>query len=342
MLKTLDRILSRRFKIQRMLRLSFRDQELMSSYKAFRESALLLRDLTSDLRMSRQLLGVSGEIAQLLLDQDEPSSGDDMDETYSVDKHDGESAGKGKVLKSKPGTAAHDHDGATSVTTGVLSSKRRKTRRRLERFNRDIGELLASDFTRDLIVLFETDSEEPSKRFKPVLLRNKIDTFSDENFISHKIIDRYAEYITTSDSGGTGKITTIPEAQRKERELTVLGGEKFIPEREIKLEWYRPKDAKKRETTFIIADKPDDPPFDTIICKADWDTEAPKSAFPIFGKHKPKKTKKEEKEAEKEEEKAALELIRKQLEEASKLTDMKGKGKGSGDGPASGSAAAVP
>jgi hypothetical protein len=64
----------------------------------------------------------------------------------------------------------------------------------------------------------------------------------------------------------------------------MIGGYKLRPQKEIKLEWYRPKDTQKRETTFIVAYN--NPPFDTLICKKDWDTERPNSAFPIFGRRK--------------------------------------------------------
>jgi hypothetical protein len=158
------------------------------------------------------------------------------------------------------------------------SARSRNPRQKLERFNRDLANLLASDFTRDLVIILETVSTEPTERFQWVSLRNKIDTYSDENFISHKILDKY--------DMKQGKIRTIPEAEQRERELTMLGGYKLKPQRAITLEWYRPKDTQKRETTFIIAEN--NPPFDTLICKKDWDSEIPQSAFPIFGRRKTK------------------------------------------------------
>ncbi|KAM7188459.1 hypothetical protein V8F33_010609 [Rhypophila sp. PSN 637] len=268
LLKSLERVYSRKSRLRIMFQLSIREEELMSSYRAFRESAILLRDLTSDLRMSRQLLEVSTEIAQLLLGQDEISSDEEFDPSDRLDgaSMEGERATKFRAT----GKKYDDGDGPASTTTVASKAKNTKARRRLERLMGARG------------------------------------------------------------TGGTGVIRLIPEEQRKERELTMLSGYKFVPEQEIRLEWYRPKDTQKRETTFIIADN--DPPFDTLICKAEWDTEAPKAAFPIFGKKKSKSQKKEDKEAEEEQERVALELVRRQLEESSRLRDRKGKGEDVGGG----------
>lgn len=125
-------------------------------------------------------------------------------------------------------------------------------------------------------MIFETGSNQPQERFQWVALRNKIDTFSDENFISHRILEKY--------SVRPEGIRNIPEEEQRERELALLGGYRLKPQREITLEWYRPKDTKKRATTFIIAEN--DPPFDTLICKKDWDAEMPRSAFPVFMPYK--------------------------------------------------------
>ena len=148
----------------------------------------------------------------------------------------------------------------------------------MERFTKDIANLLASDFTQDIIVIFETDSAEPWERFQCVLLRNKIDTYSDENFINvnHNILEKYG--------AKAERIRAIPEAEQRTRELVLLGDYKLKPEREVTLEWYRPKDTQKRERTFVIAEN--NPPFDTLMCTKDWSMEIPKSAFPIFGRHK--------------------------------------------------------
>lgn len=125
-------------------------------------------------------------------------------------------------------------------------------------------------------MIFETNAEQPSARFRWVPLRNKIDTYSDESFISHHILEKYGVKPEL--------IREIPESEQKQRELAMIGGYKLTPRREVTLEWYRPKDTQKRATTFIIAENK--PPFDTLICKRDWDTEIPHSVFSIFGRHK--------------------------------------------------------
>jgi hypothetical protein len=83
------------------------------------------------------------------------------------------------------------------------------------------------------------------------------------------------------------KIRAIPEHEQQEREFEMIGGYKFRPKREITLDWYRPKETQKRQTAFIVAEN--DPPFDTLICKKDWDAETPQSAFVIFGRKKTKR-----------------------------------------------------
>ncbi|KAK4038338.1 hypothetical protein C8A01DRAFT_37726 [Parachaetomium inaequale] len=236
---------------------------------------------------------ISAEIAQLLLDPDGYGSDEEV------------------AHNDRANTASGSGTGGTARSTnqGDHSTSPRNRRGRLQRFNRDLANLLASDFTRDLIIIFETDSTEPSERFQWVPLRNKIDTYSDENFISHKILDKY--------DVKQGKIREIPEGEQREWELTMLGGYKLKPQREITLEWYRPKDSQKRETTFIIAEN--NPPFDTLICKKDWDSEIPQCAFPIFGRRKTKYERKAEAEEEQKQEQIARELVRKQLEEVSNM-----------------------
>lgn len=179
-------------------------------------------------------------------------------------------------------TVSIDGNGHTPASSSQARQQttHRSRRQRLERFNSDITNLLYSDFTRDLIVVFETDSAEPSEAFRRVLLRNKIDTGSDENFISHRIIERY--WVKAE------AIRAIPASEQTERELSMVGGYKLKPQREVTLEWYRPKDTQKREGTFVIADN--DPPFNILICKRAWDAEIPRLALPIFGRHKTKGT----------------------------------------------------
>jgi hypothetical protein len=175
--------------------------------------------------------GLSAEIAQLFLDADDDES--DKEPVSTKDKP-GPS-----YSDERPQTPTFQHQGPT----------RRK--RRLQRFTKDLANLLASDFTRDLLVIVETNSSEPAERFQYVPLRNKIDTDSDGNFISHKILKLYGV--------NEEKIRAIPEEEQKEREFVMIGGYKLRPQREITLDWYRPKEPKKRQTTFIIAEN--DPPI---------------------------------------------------------------------------------
>ena len=207
--------------------------------------------------------GPSSEIAQLLLDSD----GYESDQETVSQKDNPDPMGVDSRAQ-RPETTSQDD----------RLTRPRNRKRRLERFNRDLANLLASDFTRDLVIIFETNSHEPLERFQWVPLRNKIDTGSDENFISHEILEKH--HVKED------KIRAIPEGEQEERELAVLGGYKIKPQREITLQWYRPKEAQKRETTFIIAEN--NPPFDTLICKKDWDTEISRSVLIINSRRKKK------------------------------------------------------
>jgi hypothetical protein len=56
LLQTLERIFSKKKRLVRMLQITIRDDELMASYHSFRDSVLLLRDLSSEYGILLKLL----------------------------------------------------------------------------------------------------------------------------------------------------------------------------------------------------------------------------------------------------------------------------------------------
>jgi hypothetical protein len=48
LLRTLEKIISKKSRLQRLLHITLRDQELITSFDSFRDSVLLLRDLSSE------------------------------------------------------------------------------------------------------------------------------------------------------------------------------------------------------------------------------------------------------------------------------------------------------
>jgi hypothetical protein len=152
-----------------------------------------------------------------------------------------------------------------------------KRRKKQSRFLKDFASLMISDFTRDLVLVIELEGVTGPERFKFVAVRNKIDTASDENFISYELLEKHRM--------DSQKILDIPEEQQRERTLEMLDSFKFVPKKEVKLEWHRLQDKKQRENTFIIVENA---PFDVLIGSKQFSSEARQSVLFIVGRHKSK------------------------------------------------------
>lgn len=112
-------------------------------------------------------------------------------------------------------------------------------------------------------------------RFKMVPVRNKIDTGSDENFVSKALIAKHGM--------DPNKIQDLPVEKQQERTLEMLNNLTFTPKQEVTISWHKPQDKKIRETTFLFVDSG---PFDVLIGSKHWADEARQSVLFSFGRHR--------------------------------------------------------
>ncbi|RFN44796.1 hypothetical protein FIE12Z_10990 [Fusarium flagelliforme] len=196
-------------------------------------------------------------------------------------------------------------DPAGTSSTKPSSSSKRKTQ---AAFAADVQELMTNDFTRSLVVIIHTKNEDGILVPQFVPVRSKYDTGSDENFVSAEILNKNGIDPTL--------ITTIPEENRKKRELHMLNNFTFIPKQEVRLSWHKHNDMRQREDVFIIVE---DAPFDVLICSKLWKVDSVKTGLFLFGRNKSKAEKREQKERAEKEERDAQTMIKEQLEEAEKL-----------------------
>lgn len=157
----------------------------------------------------------------------------------------------------------------------VPAPKRRRYRRGGPQFLADFANLLSSDFTRSLILIIEVEGVTDHTRFKMVPVRNKIDTGSDENFVSKALISKHGM--------DSNKIQQLPLEMQQERTLEMLDNLTFTPKEQVTISWHKPQDKKQRETTFLIVDSG---LFDVLIGSKHWVDEARASVLLSFGRKK--------------------------------------------------------
>ncbi|KKY33526.1 hypothetical protein UCDDA912_g06505 [Diaporthe ampelina] len=114
-------------------------------------------------------------------------------------------------------------DGVQNQISRVRAPKRRN-RRGGPQFLADFANLLSSDFTRSLILVIEVEGVNDHTRFKMVPVRNKIDTGSDENFVSKALISKHGM--------DKNKIQELPVEKQQERTLEMLDNLTFTPKEE--------------------------------------------------------------------------------------------------------------
>ncbi|KAG5756345.1 hypothetical protein H9Q72_014445 [Fusarium xylarioides] len=293
LLHILNRLIHpRRNEWWRYVMITLKEPELMVIYNSFRDSVLLLRDLSSTLRMDRQFLQMSLAMAQIISENDENIFPGHRDGTHAP------VAGP----MTEPLEPPDD-------TRPVKQYVNRRTA-----FVSEVRELMANDFTRSLVLVIPNGADS----FRFVTVRNKIDTGSDENFVNADLLQKHEINPAT--------ITTIPEETREERTLHMLNDFKFTPTEEIRLSWHKPNDMKQRESDFVIVQ---DAPFDVLIGSQQWQSEVKKLAFFLIGRRKSKAEKKEQKENAEKEEEDAERLLKVQLEQTGEL--LKGRAYASSD-----------
>ncbi|KAI3320113.1 hypothetical protein HD806DRAFT_247232 [Xylariaceae sp. AK1471] len=278
---------SRFRKIFKLYMLVVEEPRITAAYRSFRDSVLMLRDLTADMRMYQQMINISSTMA-LLLAEGGLSSG--IIESR-IDHHESLSGGQTTTTTKRPGSVTGE-------------------RRKGNDFYMDFVSLMHFDFTRDLILIIEVAAREGPDRFEFVPLRNKIDTASDENFVSRKVLEKH--------NMDMSKLIQIPEEDRRERTLECLGGH-FTPEQEVALRWHKLQDRKQREGLFIVID---DPPFDLLIGSKQFANESRPSVMFGFGRYVSKARRKDQDQEHEERKRDADNEIRAQLVEARKLETL--------------------
>ncbi|KAM5341924.1 hypothetical protein ACJ41O_014955 [Fusarium nematophilum] len=219
--------------------MTMKQPDLMLVYNSFRDSVLLLRDLSSTLRMDQHFLQMGMAIAQILSENE----GEDWD--------DGEGGANEACLREQTGTAP-------AISASASPTKRR---RRVSFFS-ELKDLFANDFTRSLVLVIHVAGMDGAKKLQFVPVRNAIDTKSDENLVSAELLAKHGM--------DQEMLTAIPEEHRQERELGMIEGFKFTPTHQVRLSWHKHNDMKQREDLFVVVNQA---PFDVLIGLKQWKDE---------------------------------------------------------------------
>jgi hypothetical protein len=167
------------------------------------------------------------------------------------------------------------HDSSANATSSPRRAGRRSAALRFQVLLKDFANLLSMDFTRSLILVLETAGPQDHSRFQFIPVRNKIDTGSDENFISKRLIEKHRM--------DPSIIKEIPSDKLSQRTFEMLNGLTFTPTQEVKLCWHKPQDKKQREDIFLIVECD---LFDVLIGSKQWTEETQQSVLFSFGRHK--------------------------------------------------------
>ncbi|KAI0450729.1 hypothetical protein F5B21DRAFT_517261 [Xylaria acuta] len=272
---TRDSPLKRIRRIMKPFIISIEEPRVMAAYESFRNTVLMLRDLTSDSTMA------------LLLSEGGPASD-------TTGRRDG----------------LHDPSYQDQITTTPKGTEfGTEGRQKGNELYMNFVSLMHCDFTRDLILVIEVAGCEGLDQFKFVPLRNKVDTASDENFISRKVLQKHKMDMS--------KLVQIPEEDRRQRTLEGIGGH-FTPEQETELCWHKLNDRKQRYGTFIVMD---DPPFDVLIGSKQFANESGPLAMYGFGRYLSKTKRKDQDEEHKQRRRDAENEVKSQLAEAKKISE---------------------
>ncbi|KAI0116269.1 hypothetical protein GGR51DRAFT_500834 [Nemania sp. FL0031] len=289
LLETLTKVLptSRDSRFRRLMlkpfTLTIEEPRVMADYETFRSTVLMLRDLTSDLRMYQQMIRVSSTMA-LLLSEGEPAN---------------------NLIGQRNDPS--DREQITMVPKDPESSTGRRHRR--NELYLDFVSLMQFDFTRDIILVVEVAGCKGLDKFEFVPLRNKVDTASDENFISRKVLQGHGMDMA--------KLVQIPEEDRRQRTLEGIGGD-FTPEQEAILRWHKLNDRKQRQGTFIVLD---DPPFDVLIGSKQFANESKPLAMYGFGRYLSRAKRKDQDEEHRQRMREAENQVKTQFAEAKKINE---------------------
>lgn len=318
LLKILEKFVNKP-KMARMVLYAYHEHELMLCYNGFRDSVMLLRDLCSEMKMSQHLMQNSEEMSRHFMQNSIEMSRHFMEMSIAMarmmaeeeddDEQDYRNLAEGVPVEPHRDQAqdgSQEHDGATNASP--RKAGRRSAGLRFQALLKDFASLLSMDFTRSLILVLETAGPQDQSRFQYVPVRNKIDTGSDENFISKQLIDKH--HMDPS------IISEIPVDKLSQRTLAMLNGLTFTPTQEVKIRWHKPQDKKQREDTFIIVESD---LFDVLIGSKQWTEETQESVFFSFRRHKPEPERKKEEEEEQAAKKDQRKVLEKQIAETEEL-----------------------
>ncbi|RYP60315.1 hypothetical protein DL771_010556 [Monosporascus sp. 5C6A] len=262
------------------------EQPLIARFNSFRDTVLLLRDLTADLRIEGRMLQLSSTMTMLLNEENQF----DRDAESIVSEEN----------QRLPRDGSPHRDG---------TGRPPRPRRRLDanKFLFEFISLQKFDFKRDIFVLVELAGFTGADMYEHVPLRNIVDLGSNEdNFIARRVLDEH--------NMDPAKISELPEGERTKRTLKTIGGS-FTPTQEVTLYWHRLKDASQRRARFIVVD---DEAFDVIIGHRLWEsTEGPvRHGYLAMPGYQSRKEKKKTDKAREEKRREAWATIQRQREDA--------------------------
>ncbi|KAH6630607.1 hypothetical protein B0J18DRAFT_407835 [Chaetomium sp. MPI-SDFR-AT-0129] len=145
-----------------------------------------------------------------------------------------------------------NHSGDTKGLQGIRSSNINNTSsrggfRKMARIGRKMVELSETGFTQSIALIIDTapiPGSEPGtsvSRQKEILVIGKLDTASDANLVSYEMLI----------DAGLREELLVPIPPNK-IELHGLEGAKCTPQWEVTLQWYRPRDMKRRKEKFYV------------------------------------------------------------------------------------------
>ncbi|KAK4200367.1 hypothetical protein QBC40DRAFT_254138 [Triangularia verruculosa] len=256
-------------------------ERLSGKFNSFRDTAMLLRDLTSDLRIETHM-GQLRIAIELLRNEDRQFDTDAATSTASVDN-----------------VEEHHQD---------KSDRPSRPRRRADA-NRAYYEFIALqkfDFRREIFILIELPGVKGADMYEHIPVQNIVDLGSnEENFISRELL--------TNHGMDPAKIRQLSDDERTGRSVDTISG-KFTPTDEVTLYWHRLKDTKQRRARFLVVDSDK---FDVIIGHKLWSaTEGPSHGYLAIPGYQSWKERRKTKKGEKEKVQQAWALIKRQKEEA--------------------------
>ncbi|KAI9666331.1 MAG: hypothetical protein M1821_004266 [Bathelium mastoideum] len=226
----------------------------------FRESVLLLWDLTTSLRLDQQLVHMGAAMAQLMADW---TTGDTADGARQETINDSE------AIPAQPNHSTEALRKGPNIGAAF----------------QELAKLIRSNFTRDITLVLDAGGDFNANRFKYIPARAKMDTGCDENLIRREILERAVSSSSVLDS--------LLSRVEQECKIEFEGVEKatFTPKYEITLTWYQDRQMTSRKEKFYVVI---DAPFDVNIGSLRLARDFNSPALALFGRKKTREEKERE------------------------------------------------